>query len=182
MYDQNWYNIGDIIYDQVTLAKEATPLSDDTATAGISTEYSRGDHARPLNLTTSIPPIDFAIGSVCTTNYYARNDHSHPINVQTNASIISIVKGEGINRRSAFYARHDHIHPQQLSYEANVSAIKSIKTAVLKPEILCVNGDITTIDSKFSRIYNSSEGGYIRLCVFPIRTSNGAPYVQFQVQ
>ncbi|KAA6356018.1 MAG: hypothetical protein EZS28_048455, partial [Streblomastix strix] len=63
MYDQNWYNSEDIVPDQVTPASDATPLSDGTATAGISTEYSRGDHVHPLNITTTIPPSDSASGS-----------------------------------------------------------------------------------------------------------------------
>ncbi|KAA6385980.1 MAG: hypothetical protein EZS28_018493 [Streblomastix strix] len=213
MLDQNWYNSGDIVPDKVTPASDATPLSDGTATAGISTEYSRGDHihplnvtttipisdsasgsvgtanyyvrndhSHPLNITTSIPPLDSASGSVGTTNYYARNDHSHPINVETNASNIPIVNGVGANGTSAFYARQDHIHPQQLTYDGNVTATKFIKTGGLATEVLCANGDTTTIDSKLSRTYNSGTGGYIRLCVFPAGNSTGAPYIQFQVQ
>ncbi|KAA6394847.1 MAG: hypothetical protein EZS28_009628 [Streblomastix strix] len=54
-------------------------------------------------------------------------------------------------------------------------------TCGLATEILCANGDITTINSKFSRTYSSGSGGYIRLCVFPIQTSTGTPYIQFQV-
>ncbi|KAA6377934.1 MAG: hypothetical protein EZS28_026541, partial [Streblomastix strix] len=76
MFDADSYNSGDIVPDQVTPASDATPLSDGTATAGISTEYSRGDHVHPLNITTTIPPSDSASGSVGTTNYYARSDHS----------------------------------------------------------------------------------------------------------
>ncbi|KAA6378141.1 MAG: hypothetical protein EZS28_026332, partial [Streblomastix strix] len=212
MYDATWYNSGDIVPDQVTPASDATPLSDGTATAGISTEYSRGDHVHPQNVTITIPSSDFASGSVGTTNYYARNDHSHPlnitttispqdsasgavgttnhyarndhshpINVETNASNIPIVSGVGANGTSAFYARHDHVHPQQLTYDGNVTATKLIKTGGTASEVLCANGDTTTIDSKFSRTYSSGAGGYIRLCVFPIGTSTGAPYIQFQV-
>ncbi|KAA6382431.1 MAG: hypothetical protein EZS28_022040 [Streblomastix strix] len=212
MYDADWYNSGDIVPDQVTPASDATPLSDGTATAGISTEYSRGDHVHPLNVTTTIPisdsasgsvgttnyyarndhshplnittsisPQDSADGSVGTTNYYARNDHSHPINVETNASNIPIINGVGANGTSAFYARQDHVHPQQLTYDGNVTATKFIKTGGLATEILCANGDTTTIDSHLSRTYSSGAGGYIRLCVFPIGTSIGMPYIQFQV-
>ncbi|KAA6361774.1 MAG: hypothetical protein EZS28_042700, partial [Streblomastix strix] len=194
MFDQNWYNSGDIVPDQVTPAGDATPLSDGIATAGISTEYSRGDHVHPLNvtttipisdsasgsvgtanyyarsdhshpinITTTIPPQDSADGSVGTTNYYARNDHSHPINVETNASNIPIVNGVGANGSSAFYARQDHVYPQQLTYDGNVTATKFIKTGGLATEVLCANGDTTTIDSKLSRTYSSGAGGYIRL-------------------
>ncbi|KAA6382233.1 MAG: hypothetical protein EZS28_022242, partial [Streblomastix strix] len=94
---------------------DVTPLSDGTATAGVRTEYSRGDHVHPLNVTTTIPISNSASGLVGTTNYYARNDHSHPINVETNASNIPIVNGVGANGSSAFYARQDHVHPQQLT-------------------------------------------------------------------
>ncbi|KAA6354071.1 MAG: hypothetical protein EZS28_050401, partial [Streblomastix strix] len=63
MFDTAWYNSGDIVSDQVTPASDATPLSDGTATAGISTEYSRGDHVHPQCVITSIPPQDSASGS-----------------------------------------------------------------------------------------------------------------------
>ncbi|KAA6360788.1 MAG: hypothetical protein EZS28_043685, partial [Streblomastix strix] len=139
-------------------------------------------HSHPLNITTTIPPQDSASGSVGTTNYYARNDHSHPINVETNASNIPIVNGVGANGTSAYYSRHDHVHPQQLTYDGNVTATKFIKTGGLATELLCANGDTTTIDTKLSRTYNSGTGGYIRLCVFPAGNSTGAPYIQFQVQ
>ncbi|KAA6375643.1 MAG: hypothetical protein EZS28_028830 [Streblomastix strix] len=212
MYDQNWYNSGDIVPDQVTPASDATPLSDGTATAGINTEYSRGDHVHPLNITTTIPvsdsssgsvgttnyyarndhshpinitttipPQDSADGSVGTTNYYARNDHSHPINVETNASNIPAVNGVGANGSSAFYARQDHVHPQQLTYDGNVTATKFIKTGGLATEILCANGDTTTLDNKLSRTYNRSGGGWIRLCVFPAGASVGNPFIEFKV-
>ncbi|KAA6381137.1 MAG: hypothetical protein EZS28_023336 [Streblomastix strix] len=210
MYDQNWYNSGDIVPDQVTPASDATPLSDGTATAGISTEYSRGDHihplnvtttipisdsasgsvgttnyyarndhSHPLNITTSIPPQDSASGSVGTTNYYARNDHSHPINVETNASNIPIVNGVGVNGTSDFYARQDHVHPQQLTYDGNVTATKFIKSGGTASEVLCANGDTTTIDSKLSSTYTGS--GWIRLCVFPAGNSVGNPFIEFKI-
>ncbi|KAA6354554.1 MAG: hypothetical protein EZS28_049919, partial [Streblomastix strix] len=86
------------------------------------------------------------------------------------------------NGTSDFYSRNDHVHPQQLTYDGNITATKFIKTDGLATEILCANGDTTTIDSKLSRQYNSGTGGYIRLCVCPTGTSTGAPYIQFQVQ
>ncbi|KAA6353092.1 MAG: hypothetical protein EZS28_051381, partial [Streblomastix strix] len=212
MYDADWYNSGDIVPDQVTPASDATPLSDGTATAGISTEYSRGDHihplnvtttipvsdsasgsvgttnyyarndhSHPLNITTTIPPQDSADGSVGTTNYYVRNDHSHPINVETNASNIPIVNGVGANGSSAYYSRHDHVHPQQLTYDGNVTATKFIKAGGLATEVLCANGDTTTIANKISREYNASAGGWIRLCNFPAGASVGSPFIEFKI-
>ncbi|KAA6367247.1 MAG: hypothetical protein EZS28_037226 [Streblomastix strix] len=119
MYDQNWYNSGDIVPDQVTPACYATPLSDDTATAGISTEYSRGDHVHSLNITTTIPPSDSASGSVGTTNYYARNDHSHPLNITTSIPPQDNVSGSV--GTANYYARSDHSHP--INVETNASNI-----------------------------------------------------------
>ncbi|KAA6381043.1 MAG: hypothetical protein EZS28_023428 [Streblomastix strix] len=213
MYDQNWYNSGDIVPDQVTPASDAIPLVDSgTGVAGTSNEYSRGDHKHPLQVSDVLPSKDTSVGTVGqassyarsdhqhpiqavdtipnsdsadgsygTVDSYARNDHSHPINVETNASIIPIVDGVGANGTSAYYSRHDHVHPQQLTYDGNVTATKFIKAGGLATEVLCANGDTTTIDSKLSRTYSSGTGGYIRLCVFPIGTSIGMPYIQFQV-
>ncbi|KAA6374639.1 MAG: hypothetical protein EZS28_029834 [Streblomastix strix] len=119
MYDQNWYNSGDIVPDQVTPASDATPLSDGTATAGISTEYSRGDHVHPLNVTTTIPVSDSASGSVGTANYYARNDHSHPLNITT--SVPPQDSASGSVGTTNYYARNDHSHP--INVETNASNI-----------------------------------------------------------
>ncbi|KAA6371967.1 MAG: hypothetical protein EZS28_032507 [Streblomastix strix] len=122
MYDQNWYNSGDIVPDQVTPASDATPLSDGTATAEISTKYSRGDHVHPLNVTTTIPPSDSASGSVGTANYYARNDHSHPLNITTSISPQDSASGSvGI---ANYYARSDHSHP--INVETNASNISIV--------------------------------------------------------
>ncbi|KAA6389023.1 MAG: hypothetical protein EZS28_015447 [Streblomastix strix] len=210
MYDANWYNSGDIVPNQVTSASDALSIVDGSANAGISTEYSRGDHEHRLNITTtitisdsasgsvgtanyyarsdhfhlinittSVPPQDSASGSVGTTNYYAINDHSHPINVETNASNIPVVNGVGANGTSAFYVRQDHVHPQQLTYDGNVTATKFIKAGGLAPEVLCANGDTTTIDSKLSRTYNSSGVNGINTVygVFTAPTRISANYV-----
>ncbi|KAA6382008.1 MAG: hypothetical protein EZS28_022464 [Streblomastix strix] len=117
MYESEWYDSGQLVPDQVTPASDELPIVNGTASAGISTSYSRGDH----------------------------------------------------------------VHPQQLTYDGNVTATKFIKTGGTATEILLANGDTTTIDSKISRTYSSGAGGYIRLCVFPIGTSIGSPYIQFQV-
>ncbi|KAA6367560.1 MAG: hypothetical protein EZS28_036913, partial [Streblomastix strix] len=211
-YDgSQWVETDQIVPDQMTPASDANPQSDGTVTAGTSTEYSRGDHIHPLNISSSVPISDTAdgavgdsvnyarsdhshpintsstiplqdndLGSVGTANSYARSDHQHLINVETNASNIPTVNGVGANGTSTYYSRRDHVHPQQLTYDDNVTATKFIKTGGLGTEVLCANGDTTTIDSKLSRTYNSGTGGYIRLCVFPAANSTGAPYIQFQ--
>ncbi|KAA6359198.1 MAG: hypothetical protein EZS28_045275, partial [Streblomastix strix] len=203
-YDgSQWVETDKIAPDQMTPASDANPLSDGTITAGTSAEmrvigsrvlisdtaegvvdtsinYSRSDHSHPINIS-STTPLQDSTGSVGTANSYARSDHQHTINVETNASNIPIVYGVGVNGTSTYYSRHDHVHPQQLTYDGNVTATKFIKTGGLTTEVLCANGDTTTIDSKLSRTYNSSGGGWIRLCVFPTGTSTGMPYIQFQV-
>ncbi|KAA6374673.1 MAG: hypothetical protein EZS28_029801 [Streblomastix strix] len=119
MFDANWYNSGDIVPDQVTPASDALPLVDGTANAGISTEYSRGDHVHPLNITSTIPIIDSASGSVGTANYYARSDHSHPINITT--TLPPQDSASGSVGTANYYARNDHSHP--INVETNASNI-----------------------------------------------------------
>ncbi|KAA6358512.1 MAG: hypothetical protein EZS28_045961, partial [Streblomastix strix] len=94
---------------------------------------------------------------------------------------LPLVDGTASAGISTSYSRGDHVHPQQLTYDNDITATKFIKTGGLATEVLCANGDTTTIDSKISRTYNSVTGGYIRLCVFPAGSSTGAPYIQFQV-
>ncbi|KAA6377073.1 MAG: hypothetical protein EZS28_027402, partial [Streblomastix strix] len=117
MYESSWYNSGQLVPDQVTPASDELPLVDGTASAGISTSYSRGDH----------------------------------------------------------------IHPQQLTYDNDITATKFIKTGGTNQQILLAKGDTTTLDSKLSGTYNSSGGGWIRLCVFPAGASVGNPFIEFKV-
>ncbi|KAA6381936.1 MAG: hypothetical protein EZS28_022537 [Streblomastix strix] len=215
MYDTNWCNSGDIVPDQLTPANDTVLLVDSAVgAAGISNEYSRGDHQHPLQVTSVLSSADTVTGEVGTTNTYARSDHTHPVNLSTDAPLkdsgtgtagssninasathqhplnvdptvanVPLVNATAAaNGSSDYYSRNDHVHPQQLTYDGNITATKFIKIGGLPTEILCSNGDTTTIDSKFSRIYSSGASGYIRLCVFPIGTSTGAPYIQFQVQ
>ncbi|KAA6361376.1 MAG: hypothetical protein EZS28_043097, partial [Streblomastix strix] len=80
MYDQSWYNSGDIVPDQVTPASDAIPLVDSgTGVAGTSNEYSRGDHKHPLQVSDVLPSKDTSVGTVGQASSYARSDHQHPI-------------------------------------------------------------------------------------------------------
>ncbi|KAA6398166.1 MAG: hypothetical protein EZS28_006306 [Streblomastix strix] len=201
MYSDEWYNSGDIVPDQVSPASDAMPIVHNAVgAAGISNEYSCGDHQHPLQVSTILSSADTATGEAGTAAAYAsirfRNRNSRhikyicqcpalapPPNVDPTVTNVLLVNATATaNVMSDYYCRNDHVHPQQLTYDRNITAIKSIKTGVLSTEILCANGDTTTIDSKFSRTYSSGNGGYIRLCVFAIGTSTGAPYIQFQVQ
>ncbi|KAA6354343.1 MAG: hypothetical protein EZS28_050130, partial [Streblomastix strix] len=180
---------------------------------GVSTQYSRGDHQHPLQVSTVLPAKDTATGEVGEANTYARSDHTHhvnlssdtplkdtgtgtagtsnvyssathqhPLNVDPSSVNVPLVNATAAaNGTSDYYSRNDHVHPQQLTYDGNITATKFIKTGGLATEVLCANGDTTTIDSKISRTYSRGAGGFIRLCVFPIGTSTGTPYIQFQV-
>ncbi|KAA6392477.1 MAG: hypothetical protein EZS28_011999 [Streblomastix strix] len=204
MYDQNWYNSGDIVPDQVTPASDAIPqLSIVSGNAGVSIEYARGDHKHPLQVSTVLPAKDTAVGEEGVANTYARSDHTHHVNLgnsvpkkdtrsgtagsaniyssathqhllnidPTTANLPLVNATAAANGTSDYYCRNDKVHPQQLTYDGNVTATKFIKIGGLASEILCANGDTTTIDSKFSRTYNGSAGGWIRLCVFPAGAS-----------
>ncbi|KAA6359262.1 MAG: hypothetical protein EZS28_045211, partial [Streblomastix strix] len=92
---------------------------------------------------------------------------------------LPIVDGEASAGISTSYSRGDHVHPQQLTYDSDITATKFIKAGGLASEILCANGDTTTIDSKLSRTYTGS--GWIRLCVFPAGNSVGNPFIEFKI-
>ncbi|KAA6380502.1 MAG: hypothetical protein EZS28_023972 [Streblomastix strix] len=204
MYDADWQNSGDIVPDQVTPASDATPLlSIVSGNVGVSTEYVRGDHQHPLQVSTVLPVKDTAIGEEGTANTYARSDHTHhvnlgnsvpkkdtgtgtsgsanvyssathqhPLNIDPTTANVPLVNATAAaNGTSDYYCRNDHVHPQQLTYDGNGTATKFIKTGGLASEVLCANGDTTTLDNKLSRSYNSSGGGWIRLCVFPAGAS-----------
>ncbi|KAA6375784.1 MAG: hypothetical protein EZS28_028689 [Streblomastix strix] len=112
----------DIVQDQVTSASNALPLSDGSANAAISTEYSREDHVHPLNITTTIPISNSASGSIGTCNYFAKNGHYHPINITTTISPQdSASRSVGTTN---YYARNDHL--QLDNVEINASNIPII--------------------------------------------------------
>ncbi|KAA6390279.1 MAG: hypothetical protein EZS28_014192, partial [Streblomastix strix] len=158
--------------------QSATPLSDGTAIAGISTEYSRGDHVHPLSVTTTIPPRDSANGSVGTTNQYARNDHCHPLNITT--SISSQDSANGSVGTTNYYAGNYHSHP--INVETNASNIPIVNGVGadgtssfyarhdhVHPQQLTYDGNVTApkfikADNKLSRTYTGS--GWVRLQLY----------------
>ncbi|KAA6371520.1 MAG: hypothetical protein EZS28_032954 [Streblomastix strix] len=215
MCDADWYNSGDIVPDQVTPASNVTLLlSIVSGNVGVSTDYARGDHQHPLQVSDVLPAKDTVVGEAGTANTYARSDHTyhvnlsndvplkdtgtgtagtsnvyssathqHPLNIDPTTANVPLVNATAAaNGTSDYYCRNDHVHPQQLTYDGNVTATKFIKTGGLASEVLCANGDTTTLDNKLSRTYNSGSGGYIRLCVFTGDSGVGNPYIQFQVQ
>ncbi|KAA6355820.1 MAG: hypothetical protein EZS28_048653, partial [Streblomastix strix] len=125
---------------------------------------------------------DGGTGNNGNLDYYARSNHVHPLNVDPSMANEPLVNATAAaNGTSDYYCRNDHVHPQQLTYDGNITATKFIKTGGLATEILCANGDRTTIDSKLSRTYNCSGGRWIRLYVFPAGASVGSPFIEFKV-
>ncbi|KAA6402647.1 MAG: hypothetical protein EZS28_001825 [Streblomastix strix] len=117
-----------------------------TGVVGTSTEYSRGDHQHPLQVSTVLPSKDTSVGTVGQASSYARSDHQHLIQTVDTIPVSdsadgSYVNGVGNNGTSAYYSRHDHIHLQQLTYDGNITATKFIKTGGTAAEVLCANGD-----------------------------------------
>ncbi|KAA6369165.1 MAG: hypothetical protein EZS28_035308 [Streblomastix strix] len=198
IYQDNWIETDQIVPDQVTPASDNTPSVDSgQGVAGIQTNYARGDHQHPLQISTVLPSKDTATGEVGEATTYARSDHTHHVNLSNDVPLKDTGTGTGgtsniyasathqhqlnvdpttanvplvnataaANGTSDFYSRNDNVHPQQLTYDGNITATKFIKTGGLATEILCANGDTTTIDAKLSRTYTGS--GWIRLCVFP---------------
>ncbi|KAA6387297.1 MAG: hypothetical protein EZS28_017177 [Streblomastix strix] len=51
MYESSSYDSGQLVLDQVTPASDQLLIVNGTASAGISTSYSRGDHIHPQQLT-----------------------------------------------------------------------------------------------------------------------------------
>ncbi|KAA6379765.1 MAG: hypothetical protein EZS28_024709 [Streblomastix strix] len=176
MFDAAWSNSGDVVADQVTPASYAIPqLSIVSGYAGVSTEYVRGDHQHPLQVSTVLPAKDTAVvtvfrkkdtgtGTAGSSYIYARSEHQHPPNIDPTSANVPLVNATAAaNGTSDYYST------------------KFIKTGGLASEILCANGDTTTIDSKFSGTYNGSAGGWIRLCVFLAGASVGNPFIEFKL-
>ncbi|KAA6399585.1 MAG: hypothetical protein EZS28_004883, partial [Streblomastix strix] len=119
MYDQNWYNSGDIVPDQVTPASDATPLADSgTGVAGTSNKYSRGDHKHPLQVSTSQPSKNTSVGNIGSASTYARTDHQHPI--LTADSTPPADTADGSYGTVAAYARNNHSHPINVYTNASI--------------------------------------------------------------
>ncbi|KAA6389550.1 MAG: hypothetical protein EZS28_014922 [Streblomastix strix] len=165
------YARGDL---QHPLQVSIVQLAKDTATGenSVATTYARSDHTHHVNLSNNVPKKDTGTGTAGSSNLYARSEQQHPLNIDPTTANVPLVNATAAaNGTSDYNCRNYHVHPQQLTYDGNVTAIKFIKTGRLATEVLCANGDATTINSKFFRTYNGSAGGWIRLCVFAVGAS-----------
>ncbi|KAA6383889.1 MAG: hypothetical protein EZS28_020585 [Streblomastix strix] len=132
MYSDEWYNSGDVVPDQVSPASDAVPNVDSGAgVAGISTEYSRGDHQHPLQISEQIPSRDTGTGAAGTSTAYSRADHQHILNTDpTVANLPQKDTGTGNNGNLDYYARSNHAHPLNVDpTAANVPLVNATAAA-----------------------------------------------------
>ncbi|KAA6365223.1 MAG: hypothetical protein EZS28_039251, partial [Streblomastix strix] len=142
MYDQNWYNSGDIVPDQVTPASDTIPqLSIVSGNAGVSTEYARGDHQHPLQVSTVLPAEDTAVGEEGTANTYARSDHTHHVNLGN--SVPKKDTGTGTAGSANVYSSATYQHPLNIDpTTANVPLVSATAAANGTSDYYCRNDHV----------------------------------------
>ncbi|KAA6394956.1 MAG: hypothetical protein EZS28_009518 [Streblomastix strix] len=130
MYDQNWYNNGDIVPDQVTPASDAIPLADRVASvASISNEQARRDHQHQLNISaeTSKRCINLVIIGISTA--YTSADHQHPLNTDQTVANKPVKDAEsGAVGNYTYYTSSNHAHP--LNVDQTVSNVPLVNATV----------------------------------------------------
>ncbi|KAA6396310.1 MAG: hypothetical protein EZS28_008166 [Streblomastix strix] len=114
-----WIQSEHTVPDQLAPASDSLPLVDGIAAAGISNEYSRGDHRHPDNVSTTIPEKDSSTGNVGTKTTYARSDHQHPLQFSSNNPVTDSASGS--YGSTTDYALSNHSHP--INVETNARNI-----------------------------------------------------------
>ncbi|KAA6363585.1 MAG: hypothetical protein EZS28_040888, partial [Streblomastix strix] len=142
MYDTTWYNSGQVVPDQVSPASDAVPLVDSaTGAAGVSNEYSRGDHQHPLQISSVLPSADTATGEAGTANTYARSDHTHHVNLSNDVPLKD--SGTGTAGASNVYANAVHQHPLNVDPTvANVPLVNATAAANGTSDFYCRNDHV----------------------------------------
>ncbi|KAA6401992.1 MAG: hypothetical protein EZS28_002485 [Streblomastix strix] len=106
----NWIETDQVVPDQVTPASDTIPSNPIVnGNAGVSTEYSRGDHQHPLQVSTVLLQQDTATGEVGTAVTYARSDHTYHVNLSSSVPLKDT--GTGTARTDSVYASATHYHP-----------------------------------------------------------------------
>ncbi|KAA6367104.1 MAG: hypothetical protein EZS28_037367, partial [Streblomastix strix] len=142
MYSDEWYNSGDIVPDQVSPASDAVPLVDSgVGVAGISTEYARGDHQHPLQISSVLPQADTATGEAGTAATYAMSDHTHHVNLSNDIPLKD--SGTGTAGTSNIYASSTHQHPLNIDPTvANVQLVNVTAAANGTSDFYCRNDHV----------------------------------------
>ncbi|KAA6398316.1 MAG: hypothetical protein EZS28_006154 [Streblomastix strix] len=163
MYDADWYNSGDIVPDQVTPASDASPLlSIVSGNVGVSTEYARGDHQHPLQVSTVLPAKDTAVGEEGTANTYARSDHTHHVNLGN--SVPEKDTGSGTVGSANVHYSATHQHPLNIDpTTANVPLVNATAAANVTSDYYCRNDHVhpqqLTYDGNVTAIKFIKTGG-----------------------
>ncbi|KAA6370897.1 MAG: hypothetical protein EZS28_033577 [Streblomastix strix] len=109
--------------------------------AGVSTEYARGDHQHPLQLSTVLTTKDTAVGEIGTATTYVRSDHTHHVNLSNSVPKKDI--GTGTAGSSNIYAKSEHQLPLNIyPTSANVSLINATAGAIGTSDYYCRNDHI----------------------------------------
>ncbi|KAA6385203.1 MAG: hypothetical protein EZS28_019271 [Streblomastix strix] len=117
MYESSWYDSGQLVPDQVTPASDSTPLVDGTASAGISTSYSRGDHIHPQQLT--------YYGNVTATKF-----------IKTGGTANEILLADGSTKKSSLAGKSfTVIDPEQYVKLCMIIAVNSNTDNSIKFEV-----------------------------------------------
>ncbi|KAA6390325.1 MAG: hypothetical protein EZS28_014149 [Streblomastix strix] len=110
IYQDNWIETDQLVPDQVTPASDNTPSVDSgQGVAGIQTDYARGDHQHPLQVSTVLPSKDTATGEVGEATTYTRSDHTHHVNLSSDTPLKDT--GTGTAGTSSVYSSATHQHP-----------------------------------------------------------------------
>ncbi|KAA6360398.1 MAG: hypothetical protein EZS28_044075 [Streblomastix strix] len=153
------YWCGDIVPDQVTPASDANPLVDSgTVITGTSTEYSRGDHQQPQQISTVLPAKDISVDTVGQASTYARSDHQHPIQTVDTVPVSDTVDG---------------------SYDTFDSFMKTNGT---NQQILLADGTIKPIIYATRADYISTPTQFVMLCTINPFLQNNCIFAEFRVR
>ncbi|KAA6363666.1 MAG: hypothetical protein EZS28_040808 [Streblomastix strix] len=185
MYSDEWCNSGDIVPDYVTPASDAVPLVDSAVgAAGISNEYSRGDHLHPPQVSSVLHQPDTATGEVGTAAIYARSDHTHHVNLSNDVPLKD--SGTGTAGMSNVYACSQHQHRLNIdSTVANVPLVNAIAAANWTNDYYCRNDHVhpqqLTYDGNITATKFIKTGGTVNDILLADRTTKKSVLAKFKI-
>ncbi|KAA6383865.1 MAG: hypothetical protein EZS28_020608 [Streblomastix strix] len=135
-------NNGDIVPDQVTPASDAIPSNSVVnGSAGVSNEYTRGDHQPSLQISTVLPAKDTTNGEEGVATTYDRSDHTHHVNQSNDLPLKDT--GTGTAGTANVYASATHQHPLNVDpTTANVPLVNATAAAYGTSDIYSRNNHV----------------------------------------
>ncbi|KAA6387655.1 MAG: hypothetical protein EZS28_016819, partial [Streblomastix strix] len=108
---------------------------------GVSTEYARGDHQHPLQVSTVLPAKDTAVGEDGVATTYARSVHTHHVNLGN--SVPKKDTGTGTAGSANVYSSAIYQHPLNIDpTTANVPLVNATAAANGTSEYYCRNDHV----------------------------------------